>query len=146
MPWFEFACPHCSRRFGLENPPAGQQVDCPECGKPLAIPVDLPAPMNPIGAPDESQGEASDGGALDFIQPTLSMESQRSAPKSPVAPPVEDRPPTPPAASTEALAQPPAVRQLTRQEKEARRQRRSLIFMVGGLILLIAALIVLSRM
>ena len=130
----------------MENPPAGQQVNCPKCGQPLAVPDELPASRDPTGSSDESLGKTSDGGALDFIQPTLSMGSARTAPKAPLAPPVEDKPQVPPASSTEPLAQPPVIRQLTRQEKEARRQRRSLILMVGGLILLIATLIVLSRM
>jgi hypothetical protein len=144
MPWFEFVCPHCSRRFGLENPTAGGLIACPECGQSLAIPAELPLPSDPIGAGDEA--EASDIGSLDFIRPTLSMESHRTLAKSPAAPPVENQPAVPPVASSEALPKPPVVRQLTRQEKEARRQRRSLVLMVGGLILLIATLIVLSRL
>ena len=140
MPGFEFACPHCSRRFALENPPAGEQISCPECGQPLAIPAELPAPS------DESLGAASESGTLDFIRPTLSMGSGKGDPKSPTVPPAGEPRLTTPAESPEATATPRVVRQLTRQEKEARRQRRSLILMVGGLVLLIVALIVLSRL
>jgi DNA-directed RNA polymerase subunit RPC12/RpoP len=47
MASFEFACPHCSERFELENPRAGSHVPCPRCGKTVAIPADLPQADQP---------------------------------------------------------------------------------------------------
>ena len=44
MTSIEFVCPHCSGRFELGNPPAGEHVACPLCKGMLAIPAELPHP------------------------------------------------------------------------------------------------------
>ena len=140
MPWFEFACPHCSQLFRLENPPAGQQVECPDCGNVLALPAELPSPAAPSELPDSSDAgaaEADADSAFDFVRPTLSMAAGR-------ANSTESRDEPVPAVAQKPAAIPPVIRTLSREEKAQRRQRRNLILMFGGLIVLVVVLLVLS--
>lgn len=48
-----FKCPHCSTDLEVEAEAAGQQIDCPNCTKPLTIPV----------ASDSSSGKPAAAGA-----------------------------------------------------------------------------------
>lgn len=57
-----FKCPHCATDLEVEAEAAGQQIDCPNCAKPLTIPqtsdpASARTPVSPLAAP------ASDGKA-----------------------------------------------------------------------------------
>ncbi len=144
MPSFEFACPHCSWRFRLENRATNELVACPKCGQSLAIRDELPATRSEETASGDDVGESS---ALDFIQPTLSIGTGRTSRKVRIEMSAKELNADEAVENTAGRpAEKRAVRTLSREEKTRRRQRRSTILMAGGLALLIIALLLLSRM
>jgi len=64
MASMEFACPHCSGRFELENPRAGGRVPCPLCGQTIAIPADLPPTEQPAAEKVDSKSAPSGNESL----------------------------------------------------------------------------------
>lgn len=128
MTLIEFVCPHCSGRFELEDPPAGESVACPLCGQTLAIPAELPQ-------------DDTDDGAFDFVGrddvegPPLAFDVGELAPAELL----------PHRRTPAAHDEPPAVVPLSREQKEHRRQIRTLVWIIGGGILLAMAAAVLSR-
>ncbi len=130
MASFQFACPHCSRPFELENPQAGAVVACPACGESLALPAQLPAALAPDDqgaefAPPEVTNEESVPLAFDLGEPPPLRRGAAAPRKSPAT---------------------PAGRQLSREERMRRQQVRSLVLMIGGVVVLAIAVIVLSRL
>ncbi len=126
MALFQFACPHCSGQFQVQDPPAGQAIACPHCGLGVALPSELPPPADAVETPPESP-RSTDGIELPF-------ELDEPAPAMP---------PSPLAGAPVVLPQTRAP--MSREDRERRRTIRNLVLMVTGLIVLVAAVLVLSR-
>jgi hypothetical protein len=129
MALVEFVCPHCSGRFGLENPPAGEHVACPLCRGTLAIPAELPPP-------DADEGKMDFVARDDVEAPPLAFDVGELAPAKLLA---RRR-------TSAARDEPPAIAPLSRDKKEYRRQIRTLVWIVGGGIVLAVAAALLSRL
>jgi hypothetical protein len=73
MASIEFDCPHCSRRFELENPRPGGYVPCPLCGQTVAIPADLPE----TSPPDAESAKSQRSPASESLVVRLSREEKQ---------------------------------------------------------------------
>jgi hypothetical protein len=130
----QFDCPHCSGVFQAENPPAGQAVTCPRCGKPVKLPDELPPPA-PDSDPPWAIGELPAGErseiAAEPTAPFIPFDFRGDVPGSARG----RRPPKKRA----------VVRTLSPQEKKRSRRVRSVVLMISGLVVLAIAVVVLSR-
>jgi hypothetical protein len=128
MALFQFACPHCSGQFQVQDPPAGEAIACPHCGRGVALPAELPPPADVVEAPPDLP-LPTDGITLPFDV---------------------HEPPTPSAAqpsrASAQVVRPPARAPLSREERERRRTIRNLLLMLTGLVVLVVAALVLSRL
>lgn len=135
MASIEFACPHCSGRFELANPPAGEHVACPLCRQMLAIPAELPEPEeDSVGA--QARAEETEFAVLragEVKAPPIAFDVGKRSAR--------------PALDVPSLAREdkPVAESLSREAKEHRRQIRSLVWMIGGAVLLAIAAAVLAR-
>lgn len=129
MALFQFACPHCSGQFQVQDPPAGQAIACPHCGRGVALPSELPPPADAVEAPPAPPPSPEDGVTLPFDvhEPPALPTGQASRASAHVLPP-------------------PARAPLSRDERERRRTIRNLVLMLAGLVVLVVAALVLSRL
>ena len=126
MELFQFACPHCSEPFEVEDPAAGGEIACPFCGEPVALPDELPSGVSEIG---------------DLEGPKEELAAPAGEPSPAPFIPFDFRD-----ASTSGLRPRGSTRKrLTRSERLHRQQRRSLVMMVLGLAVLFIAVLVLNR-
>jgi hypothetical protein len=137
MALVDFACPHCSGQFQLENPPLGGQVACPLCRQMLAIPSELPPDVadSDAAAPVTSPSESETGEHPHVETREIELDVADTAGHVPRA-----------QRRTRLGDERVAVEPLSRIQKEHRRQVRSLVWMIGGAVLLAIAAAVLSRL
>ena len=146
MESFHFACPHCSGQFEVKHPPPGHAVACPHCGGGVALPPDMPLPVDAPTQRDESYSAEAPP-----AEPPMQTSGLGHA-AAPVEPPqafdfiepptIAASRPASPAAGQRVL---PEMRRLSREEKERRRTVRNLVLMVVGVVVLVVATVVLSR-
>jgi hypothetical protein len=125
-----FACPHCSGQFSLDDPPAGQAVGCPHCGRSVGIPqspqqVETSAAVQSVSERDET---AIGGDALDFLNEAVSVPRRGRKASLP-----SDGVPL------------PEIRLLGRIEQRRRQQRRSVVVMILCMAVLAVALMLLNK-
>ncbi len=121
----QFACPHCTEQFTLENPPPGATILCPHCGLKIGIPDVAPPPVETI-APTAAPDAAATGVPLDFLSEEPASGDRRGQ---------FDRPRIR-----------PTVRPLDRAARRQRQQWQSLAVMVLCLVVLAIAVVVLGRL